>query len=298
MVPLHTFFPILNPVLSTSIHSLFESAEPTVSRVIRVINSIVLVYTFPICPLPPTLPLCYNVVPLPHRRVPFVYQSQFQPQFQRELDVCLDPFPRVGRVCCTLPSGGGDEPQPTGSCVRPLARARARRALPPPQQIAALHMEPNQRKGRQRRRGRQAECLPHTHTRTHVHTLGVLPQSINPLPLTPLTIYHALLYTRCSRSGQPFLIIQSSPPPPPQVLRSSFSHSLSQSPAYIRTHKHKLACNTNYRTAWMAALSSPLDQSKALSSLIISPPPGPSWLVSYCRYIFSFLLFVLYKPKG
>lgn len=162
MDPLHTFSPILNPVLSTSIHSLFESAEPTVSRVIRVINSIVLVYTFPICPLPPTLPLCYNVVPLPHRRVPFVYRSQFQPQFQRELDVCLDPFPWARRACRAAAEMNRSQPDllSVRSCSSP--------PLPPATNCGASYgTEPTEG---QAKKARQTGRMPATHAHTHTHT--------------------------------------------------------------------------------------------------------------------------------
>ena len=190
--PLHTFSPILNQVLSTSIYGLFESAEPTVSRVTRVINSIVLVYTSPPL-LPSTLPLCYNVVPLPHRRVPFVYPSQFQPQFQRQLDVCLVPLPGLAAfgysmVLCVCVCSGGEPYSQLGSFVRLRLHACLHACCPPTpppnnkSRRFIWDVEWNQLhgragSGRQRRQGRQAEWVPHTPTHTshpHTHTHGVV----------------------------------------------------------------------------------------------------------------------------
>ena len=152
-------------------------------------------------------------------------------------------------------------------------------------------MEPNQPKGRQRRRGRQADrqnaCHTHTHTYTytHVHTQRVLPQS-TPTSihtsdnLTCFTVY-PLLPFRSAVPNHP-IIAPSSFPPTLLVLPFPFPFPFSLSITNVHTHP-QTQMQPNHCAAWMAILTliAPLDHDSFVLTRFSPSCSPPGWFLSF-----------------
>lgn len=227
-----------------------------------------------------------------------VYPYQFQPQFQRQLDVCLVPLPRgwlhldTPRVCvCALRTVA--EVNRTANCPSASARLSARLSPPhasPPRQITALHygmwnVEWNQLHRRVRqwkaKKARQTSRMAATHnpTRTPIHSHSHSHSRRSRIS-DNLT---CLMYSRCSRSAQPSAALNHRPPqfplrplatlsflPRPGLFPFSLSVFLSPS---VHTHTH--ACTNLHATCNMQPLvGPPLGRSNTYPHLVSPLPPA------------------------
>lgn len=202
----------------------------------------------PFYSLPSTL-LCNNVVSLPHHRVPFVYESQFQ----RQLAVCLAPFNRLvaygysvlcmcvcvcvhSRIAVEVDRNG----QPDPSSIVWIA--------PPPRRFV-LNRQPAQRKARKgtqrkarlktesRQTGRMASLSTLTLTLPTISSAYCL--TVFPLPPFRFSAV-SLLFNPHHHPFPPFPLSPGFFPPFPRLFSPpspSLSLFLSAVAAYIRTQQ-------------------------------------------------------------